>query len=332
MRRVLTGLATLLAFLLLSVGALYVGTMGDYPVPATVTDDPALPRIEVGGVTLHAESFGAPNNPALVVLHGGPGADYRSLLPLADLADSYHVTFYDQRGAGLSERVPAEALTLETHIEELAGVLTLVSPNAPAVLIGHSWGAMLASAFLGEHPDRVAAAVLIEPGFLSAAEADAWGARSQEIIQQPLMLWRGLRTGFESAHVDGPDAAAAQDYLIGRMMSYFASDPMTGYACPGDVYDSPGWRAGGTAGQAVSDRAGPAGFNALGGEAHRFAGPVLLMAGGCSTWIGEDHQRGHLPLYADARLVVIPGAGHDSVDDAPEATIAEIRAFLSPGG
>ena len=322
----------LLALLLCAVAALFVGTMGDYPVPATVTDDPALPRIELGGVTLHAESFGDPANPAIVVLHGGPGADYRSLLPLADLADGYHVTFYDQRGAGLSERVPAEALTLQTHLDELAGVLDLVSPDAPAILIGHSWGAMLASAFLGQHPDRVAAAVLIEPGFLSAAEAEAWGARSQEIIRQPLMLWRGLRTGFESAHVGGPDDSAAQDYLMGRMMSYFASDPMTGYACPGTSYDSPDWRAGGRAGQAVSNRARPSDYNALGDAAHRFAGPVLLIAGACSTWIGEDHQRRHLPLYANARLAVIPDAGHDSIDDAPEATLAEIRAFLSMGG
>lgn len=332
MRRVLRGIGFLIALLLIAVGALYVGTRGPDPVPATVTDDPALPRIEVDGVALHSESFGDPANPAIVVLHGGPGADYRSLLPLAALADSYHVTFYDQRGAGLSERVPAEALTLRTHLDELAGVLDLVSPDAPAILIGHSWGAMLASAFLGERPDRVAAAVLIEPGFLSAAEAAAWGARSQEIIRQPRMLWRGLRSGFEAAHLDGPDDAAAQDYVIGRMMGYFASDPRTGYACPGETYDSPAWRAGGLAGQAVSNRAGPAGYDALGGAAHRFPGPVLLIAGGCSTWIGADYQRGHLPLYADARLAVIPGAGHDSVDDAPEAVLAEIRGFLSTGG
>ena len=332
MRRVLKGLATLLALLLLAVGALYVGTMGDYPVPATVTDDPALPRIEVGGVTLHAESFGDPANPAIVVLHGGPGADYRSLLPLQALSDSYHVTFYDQRGAGLSERVPAEALTLQTHLAELAGVLDHVSPDAPVILIGHSWGAMLASAFLGAHPDRVAAAVLIEPGFLSAAEAEAWGLRSQEIIRQPGMIWLGLRTGFASAHVDGPDDSAAQDFLIVQMMHGFASDPATGYACPGESYDSPSWRAGGAAGQAVQTQASDADFDALGGQAHRFDGPVLLIAGDCSSWIGEDHQRGHLDRFTGARLVVIPGAGHDSVDDAPEATIAEIRAFLALGG
>jgi len=327
--RILRWLGSLVALLLIAAGALFLATMGDHRVPATVTDDPALPRLDLGGVTLHAESFGDPAAPAIVVLHGGPGADYRSLLPLSDLADRFRVTFYDQRGAGLSERVPAEALTLDTHLEELAAVLDHVSPDAPVILIGHSWGAMLASAFLGRHPDRVARAVLIEPGYLSAAGAQAWTARSRQIILRPLMLWRGLRSGFEAAHLDGPDSAAASDYVIGRMMTYFASDPLTGYACPGARYDSPGWRAGAAAGQAVQDAAGPETYDALGNAAHRFPAPVLVLAGACSTWIGADRQTTHLDLFANARLAIIPDAGHDTVDDAPAATLAEIRGFLS---
>jgi proline iminopeptidase len=72
-----------------------------------------------------------------------------------------------------------------------------------------------------------------------------------------------------------------------------------------------------------------AALDALGSGAHRFAGPVLLMAGACSHWIGPDHQRGHMKLFSDAELAVIAGAGHDVVDDAPEAAVARIRAFRS---
>lgn len=320
------------AALLLAVAGLWIGTRGDYAVPATVTDDPNLPRMAIGGVTLHARGFGDPAAPAIVVLHGGPGADHRSLLPLSALSDRYRVTFYDQRGAGLSERVAPEQLTLDAHLGELSGVLDAVSPNAPAILIGHSWGAMLASAFLGRHPERVVAAVLIEPGFLSAAGYDAWSDRSGEIIRRPAMLWRGLLTGFEAARIAGPDSAAADDYLIGRMMQAFASDDRTGYGCPDAPYDSPSWRAGAAAGREVAARASPGDFDALGAQAHRFAGPVLLLAGSCSTWIGEDLQRAHLPLYSDARLEIIPGAGHDVVDDAADATVAAIRAFLGGPG
>ncbi|MBF9058808.1 alpha/beta fold hydrolase [Rhodobacterales bacterium HKCCSP123] len=328
MRRALPWIGGLVALPVLGAVALFLGTAGDHGVPATVIDDPALPRLEVGGVTLHGQGFGPEDAPSIVVLHGGPGADHRSLLPLAALSDGYHVTFYDQRGAGLSERVAPEELTLDAHLEELTGVLDLVSAGDPVILIGHSWGAMLASAYLGRHPERVARAVLIEPGFLSAAAFEAWSARSKDILRQPGMIWRGLRAGFEAAHVDGPDPQAAEDYLIGTMMGAFATDPGTGYACPGAVHDSPSWRARASASREVAARASAADLDSLGNGAHRFAGPVLILAGSCSTWIGEARQREHLGLFADARLSVIPAAGHDVVDDAPEATLDAIRHFL----
>src|SRR5262245_44675256 len=74
-------------------------------VPGTVHQDPTLPRIQINGTLLHAESFGDPAGPTVLVLHGGPGSDYRSLLHLKALADDgYKVVFWDQRGAGLSQR------------------------------------------------------------------------------------------------------------------------------------------------------------------------------------------------------------------------------------
>jgi pimeloyl-ACP methyl ester carboxylesterase len=44
------------------------------------------------------------------------GADYRYLLPLKALADDYRVVFYDQRGTGLSPRVPADSITLDSFV------------------------------------------------------------------------------------------------------------------------------------------------------------------------------------------------------------------------
>src|SRR5262245_28214126 len=74
-------------------------------VPRTVAEDPRPPRIEVAGTLLHAEAFGDPAAPMVMALHGGPGNDYRGMLPLKALADDgYRVVFWDQRGAGLSQR------------------------------------------------------------------------------------------------------------------------------------------------------------------------------------------------------------------------------------
>ena len=43
----------------------------------------------IDGYAFHAETFGGPANPPVLVVHGGPGGDYRLLLGLQALADQY---------------------------------------------------------------------------------------------------------------------------------------------------------------------------------------------------------------------------------------------------
>ena len=170
MKRVLKWIAVICVCLLGAFLSLYVGTRGDYPVARLVTDDPTLPSETIAGVQLHMRVHEGPADaPAIIVLHGGPGGDFRSLTALARFSDEFTVVFYDQRGAGLSERVPAEMLTLDGYLAELNAIVDAVSPDAPPILIGHSWGAMLATAYLGQNPGGAQAAVLIEPGYLDGA-------------------------------------------------------------------------------------------------------------------------------------------------------------------
>ena len=81
-------------------GLLYLLTMGDYPVAETVAQDPSIPHMTIDGVTFHAETFGDPASPVVITIHGGPGGDYRSILPLQALSDQFFVVFFDQRGTG----------------------------------------------------------------------------------------------------------------------------------------------------------------------------------------------------------------------------------------
>ena len=326
------GLALGGVFVLLvaGAGALYASTAGDYAVPATVDLDPGLPRIKVNGHLVHAERFGDPDNPTVLVLHGGPGGDYRSLLGLQELADQYHVVFYDQRGAGLSQRLPAEQVTYQALLEDLDLLVDRFGGGRPVHLVGHSWGAMLASAYLGIAPEKVGKTVLAEPGYLDAAGYDEWQQVYASLMSGPGYAWTALRAGFKAQHVRGPDAYAAEDYLVGEViLDYFTNHPDNPYHCPGEAYTAPKWRWGTTASNAMQASLTAADLDGMSAHAGDHTGPVLFLAGACNTWIGADLQRTHAARFADAAVQVIPDAGHDMFWDNPTESIAAVRAFLN---
>lgn len=323
----LIALAALAALALCVVLALFVASRGTPEVAATVIDDASLPAMDIDGIRLHAETMGEAGAPVIIALHGGPGGDYAGLLPLAALADHYFVVFYDQRGAGLSQRVGVEALTLDGYLAELDAIARATSPGAPVILIGHSWGAMLASAYIAAHPERVTRAVLIEPGFLTAREYTEWQSRADDFLSGWAFLKAAIWNGFRAAHVAGPDDAAADDFLIGEMVAGFANHPDNPYHCPGRPFAMPAWRFGAAASKAA--RSTPPDAFARLVATPPAATPVLLIAGACDDWLGAPLQRRHLALFADARLAIIPEAGHAVLSDNPVATLSEISRFLS---
>ncbi|MBI4698204.1 MAG: alpha/beta fold hydrolase, partial [Nitrospirae bacterium] len=147
MKRFFIKMVRIFLFLSAAVAAifliLYFLTLGNYPVPMTVSDDPSLPRVAINGKVFHAETFGDSNNPVIIIVHGGPGWDYRSLLPLKELSDEYYVVFYDQQGTGLSPRVEPGEINLESSLQDLDFIVDHFGKGKKADLIGHSWGAML---------------------------------------------------------------------------------------------------------------------------------------------------------------------------------------------
>ncbi|GAB5390245.1 MAG: hypothetical protein Alpg2KO_32130 [Alphaproteobacteria bacterium] len=313
--------------LVLAAVGLYFATSGQYTVPATVVDDTSLPQIEINGVRLHAETYGDPSNPVIIVLHGGPGGDFRSQLGAKPLADTNFVVFYDQRGAGLSERVPAEELTVPLYMAELDAVVENYSPGRPVTLLGHSWGAMLATAYLGEAPEKVARAVLLEPGFFTGEEMQDWMAKARPYMSGLGFYKKAAIIAFQSFHVSGPDPSAGKDYMMGEIVHEFASHPENPYHCPGEEFDAAAWRFGATASQ-TAGKTGADEIELIARGAKSYPGPVLLLASECNDWLGEEAQRVHLSFFQNGELSVVPNSGHDMIWDNPDETLPLIRAFL----
>src|SRR2546426_8117357 len=108
--------------------------------------------VAVDGVRLYPRRVG--RGPAVVVLHGGPGAHHDYLLPQYDrLARGRTLLFYDQRGGGRSP-VPRETpVGWREHVADLDTLRERWAIDTLA-LLGYSWGGLLAVLYALEHPGR----------------------------------------------------------------------------------------------------------------------------------------------------------------------------------
>ena len=123
----------------------------------------AIPRTEgyaaVPGGKIFWRKFGSGGNTPLLTLHGGPGSSHNYLLPLQALADERPVIFYDQLGCGRADAPEEESVyTIQRSVDEVDAVRAALGLDQ-VVLLGHSWGALLAIEYLcqgrGKGVDRL---------------------------------------------------------------------------------------------------------------------------------------------------------------------------------
>lgn len=327
------GILALITVLFAVVG-LVVSARTMYVVAETVEQDSALPRFVLdNGTVLHGETFGDPKNPAVIVVHGGPGWDYRGLLPIQALSDAYFVVFYDQRGAGLSPRVDDAALTLAHYRADLDALVDRFGAGRPVALIGHSFGGMLVANYLGHHSDKVAAAVFAEPGPLTEAMAKHPDFRFPFGLEFALHV---TGTWIESRFQSSLDGHARDDYFMGKFLAGYegAKHPLAGYFCGGQASldGLTHWRLGSAALWTIPKTYPKAGedqpFSLVDGVA-AYENEVLFVAGACDVILGPAIQREQMKYFANARMVVVDGVGHEMFVENPDAVLAPIRAYLS---
>src|SRR6266540_7424338 len=117
-------------------------------------------QFETGAVTLNYAE-GPPGGPPLVLLHGLSYRWQSWLGVMPHIALRWHVYAADLRGFGRSGRVPG-AYRVPDYAGDVVALLRGVA-DGPAVLVGHSLGAIVAIAVAADAPDLVRAAVVEEP-------------------------------------------------------------------------------------------------------------------------------------------------------------------------
>jgi proline iminopeptidase len=273
-------------------------------VPPTVDEDATLPSISVNGTRLHAETFGNPDDPMVVVLHGGPGGDYRSLLKCSAFAgDGYFVVFYDQRGSGLSRRHDKGIFTIQLFIDDLdAVILHYRRPGQRVVLLGQSWGAMLATAYVNQHPDVVSGVILSEPGGFTWSDAEAYIKR----FSSPEFFDETTNDVLYLDQIITADSHNKLDYKAGiRSAAEFAPGNKLGIPGP-----SPFWRSGAVCTSAAFDYARDNGFDFTTNLTH-YTTKVLFMYSELNTAYGRSHAEMVSSAFPNVDLVQINGTGHE---------------------
>ena len=293
-------------------------------VPATVVDDPYLPQVQiyVAGHTrsIHIETFGDPSNPKLFVLHGSLG-DYRAFLPYQLLSDKYFVVMWDQRGAGLSERITKSEITYESATEEINALKKLYAPNEKINLFGHSFGAMYAVNYTAHHPDLVDQMVLAEPGGLTGdlmkIGLDAGFKLNFLDEQLTQMFWQN-----ELLSAKGHEELDYKTMLLmnGNTNQYFCDNS--------NKPEWPVWRVGGflELNRVVIQKKKPVYDFTI--DLENFTNKVLILGSSCS-FLGYDFQmKYHKNLFVDAVVVKIEDCGHRLTLEKFDDVLKELYNYL----
>lgn len=270
-------------------------------IAPTVDDDPTLPYIEVNHTRFHAEAFGDPNDPMLVQLHGGPGADYCDHLQAKAFADDgYYVIFFDQRGAGLSRRHGPEVFTLDTYYEDLRQVIAHYrSSEAQKVfLMGHSWGAMYATGYTNRYPTEIDGMVLSEPGGFTLEDMQAYVSRAFAI--KPL-----AESINDVVWADQLIAGKSHEELDYEFAMFATSDGNTG-----NIGQLPFFRPGAICSEAMFAYADKEGLD-LASNIGEYKTKVLFMYSELNEAYGKDHALNVSAPFHDVELLQINGTGHD---------------------
>jgi len=321
---------TIAAVLLLIILLSYIGL---FSIPETTQFNQTLPRTTIDGYSFHTENYGDPENPPLVVIHGGPGGDFPYLLNVKALSDEYNVLFYDQRGSGLSPRVDASNFTVDSFVEDLDKIVDYHGHGKKVILVGHSWGAMLATAYVSRYPQKVSKAVLMEPGMLNQNSAAAFLDKIKQ-TQSNLGLGQVFKASLiftKSIFVKRKDAHEMKDYILTSMMGMGNGPP---YQCPGESLPKGSFVRGGYAVfdsmiMPLMDHPEKFDYDLTKGI-NSFKGRILLLSSECS-FIGYDYQKEyHQQLFGPNVIhTMMKQTGHNMITLKPKESIQIIRDFLN---
>lgn len=261
-----------------------------------------MPDIRAGDVRLHYQEWGS--GAPLVLLHGFPfsSAVWSEVAgPLGGLAK---VVAPDLRGHGRSDK-PQGPYTMEVLAQDVLALADALGFSRFA-LGGHSMGGYVAFRVAARAPDRLAGLVLVA----TRAEADSEEARARREAAVERIRRQG-KAAFLDEFLSGllsDRTRADRPQVLERLR--VVADAVPEHALVGCL-------------EGMRDR--PDSRDLL----PRLRVPALVVVGDADRVTPPEAARAMAEALPRARLVTVRDAGHLPMVEAPEATAAAVRAFLS---
>jgi len=277
--------------------------------------------IAVPGGRIWYRIVGGGTRTPLILLHGGPGAPSYYLNPLAALADERPVIFYDQLGAGRSDKPTDVTLwRVDRFVEELTRLRTALRLDQ-VHLLGHSWGTMLAVDYMLTKPVGVRSLILASP-CLSVSRWLEDAATLKKTLPESVQVV--IAENESAGTFDSPEYQAA-------MMEYYKR-----YLCRRDPWPDDVNRTLTELSMSVYGTMwGPSEFTATGSlrtyeraeQLKTLSLPVLLTAGRYdeATLSTTEYYRSLIP---GAKIKIFENSAHMTMQDEPDAYVQAVRDFL----
>ena len=236
--RARVGLATAGAVLMVATMAAACG--GGENGPGGQTKDPkptATPKVlegmfDVGGHRLHLHCVGS-GSPTVVYLHGlshtedsgeANGVSAGSLPEM--VAPKRRFCAYDRANVGRSDEVDGP-LSAKSSSRDLDKLLVAADVEPPYVLLGASFGGLVAEVYASENPSNVAAMLLLDAGFPDELDLEKFFAKGDRLghgKNHPVSGWSDTHELIDELAAY-EDAQTASRRTPAVPMTYLLADP-----------------------------------------------------------------------------------------------------------
>ena len=274
--------------------------------------------VDTGTLRLHAVTGG--EGPPLLLLSGWPQNWYAWRLLMPALGRHFRVVAVDPRGVGLSDK-PGDGYDTATLAADMADLMTALGHRRFAV-VGHDVGMWMGYALAADHPDRVARLAVAEaaipglspspPLFGSATANDRlWHFAFNRLTELNEQLVSGREHLYFGRQFATKTAKPLPESAVRYYVDTMARDPeaLRGSFAPYRALDET---------FAQNERRAE----------RRLTLPVLAIGGAevLGAGVGETMARG----ADDVETLVLPDCGHYPAEEAPEAMLTALTAFLAP--